>query len=428
MLSALDSVVPTPRLLETESVDLAVPPERAWELVRSSDFARLPLVHALFALRTLPGRVLHHQEKEEMSLRIDHLVSTPERPGFQILREEPPRDLVVGAIGKVWHVDIPFVHVGSALEFAAFHQPDFAKVAWGLHLAPLGADGTRLTFELRVDAMDDAAWHKFKAYFHLIGPWSRLIRRSLLADIARQTGTPESKEEEHLRAEGRLPRDDWHDIAEGIGGAAIMAAAFLTSFLRGARNHWGVDADTAGRSYPGDDRIPVPRWGWTHGVEIEAKASDVWPWIAQIGADRGGFYSYQWLENVVGCGVSNAESVHPEWEVKEGGEFRLHPRMPPLRVIAVEPGKWFVVHAGTPEAERAKGGPWIETTWLFYLEPLGEDRCRFLSRYRCDTSDDLATRLSFGQATMEPIGFVMDRRMLLGVKERAERVHAPPRP
>jgi hypothetical protein len=62
----------------------------------------------------------------------------------------------------------------------------------------------------------------------------------------------------------------------------------------------------------------------------------------------------------------------------------------------------------------------VDTTWLFFLEPLGPNRCRFISRYRTATSEDLATRLAFG-AAIEPIGFAMDRRMLLGVKERAER-------
>jgi len=107
-MTPLDLVLPTPRKLEFSSVELAVPPDRAWELVRHEDLARSSLVKALFALRTLPSRLTGTVEKVER--RLDAIASTPERPGFRILLEEP-REVVVGAIGKVWQLDIPFVHV-----------------------------------------------------------------------------------------------------------------------------------------------------------------------------------------------------------------------------------------------------------------------------------------------------------------------------
>jgi hypothetical protein len=71
---------------------------------------------------------------------------------------------------------------------------------------------------------------------------------------------------------------------------------------------------------------------------------------------------------------------------------------------------------------RAEGGPWTQISWLLFLEPIGENRCRFVSRYRADCSDDLGTKLAFGPTLLEPVGFAMDRRMLLGVKERAEQL------
>ncbi|CAN5917245.1 hypothetical protein BH11MYX2_BH11MYX2_40040 [soil metagenome] len=95
--------------------------------------------------------------------------------------------------------------------------------------------------------------------------------------------------------------------------------------------------------------------------------------------------------------------------------------MPPLRVTRVERGSFFVVQAGEADAgARAAGKPWAEGSWLFFLEPLGPSRARFVSRYRCATSDDLATRISHGSTFLEPVGFAMDRRMLLGVKSRVE--------
>lgn len=593
----LDRVVPTPGLVESDHVDLAVPPARAWEAARHGDLGDTPLVRALFGLRTLPDRIGGHTPPPP-ALRIDDMRSTRQKPGFQVLADDEGHEVVVGAIGKVWHLQIPFVHVPDAEAFRAFAEPGFVKVAWAIRVAPLGERDTRLTVEVRVDATDGDSWAKFRRYFALIGPGSHLIRKTVLASLARQLGAPEALEETrplpgdellpdaaaqvtygitmaarpeaiwpwlvqmgcrragfysvdvldndamrsareihpelqglkvgdvlaaapdgddgfevlaieparalvlgglfdadakkqrafdaprpsrywqvtwafvlealdpqttrlHVRAraafpatgrlhaewmrpihhvmqqaqlhnlaarvEGRLPRDDWRDVLTGIGGASIMAAAFLTPFLRGERTHWGLDRALADRVYPGDDLVKDPRWGWTHAVEIDAEIEDVWPWIAQLGADRGGFYSYQWLENVAGCQLRNAETIHPSWMLREGDELRLHPKMPPLAVARFERGRYFVAHAPADPAARARNEPWATVSWLFFLEPCSEGRTRLVSRYRCATSDDLGTRLSLGPTFVEPIGFAMDRRMLLGVKARvedaAQRVH-----
>jgi hypothetical protein len=229
--------------------------------------------------------------------------------------------------------------------------------------------------------------------------------------------------------------DGWRDVAQGAVGVAVMVAALLTPFSRGRRGRWGVGTQVAARRYPGDKLIPQSQWGWTHGIGVEAPAADVWPWVAQVGADRGGFYSYQWLENLIGCRVRNAAAVHPEWAAREGGELRLHPKAPPLRIVSVQPGRALVaymapVHA-LNDARQGElphpGGParsrdrWMAASWLFLVEPAGPARCRVISRYRCDTSDDLSSRLRFGPAIVEPVSFAMDRRMLIGIKQRAER-------
>ncbi|HEX8953409.1 MAG TPA: hypothetical protein VF945_16250 [Polyangia bacterium] len=595
-MSALDRLVPTPRLVEVDHVDVDAPPAVVWERVRHGDLGRSALVRALFAIRELPA-MLTHRERPSFSLRIDDFAAPSDKPGFRVLVDDPPRELAVGAIGKVWQPDILFVEVARADEFAAFGLPDFAKVAWAVRIAPRGDAGARVELEVRVDATDEDAWQKFRSYFRLIGPGSRFIRHSVLADLASEFGKPAAHERErpldgddllpdargqlthaidiaappaaiwpwllqmgcgragfysidlfdnagvrsarevhpelaalavgdviaatpdgsdgfevlriahertlvlgglydvdgkrqlrfaaprpprywqvswafvlepldahttrlharargafspserlhaawirpvhwlmqtaqlrHLaaRAEGRLAKDDWHDVLEGVGGAGLIALALLTPFLRGARTHWGLEPKLAARALPGDALVAEPRWGWTHGIEVAAPAAEVWRWVAQIGADRAGFYSYQWLENLAGCELRNAETVHPEWQHRAGDAFYLHPKMPPMTVVELSPGRHFVAHAGDPDA-RAAGRPWVEASWLFLVEPLGIDRCRFVSRYRAASSDDLATRLSFGPALNEPIGFAMDRRMLLGVKARAERDAHPPR-
>lgn len=584
----LDDLIPTPRKVETNSIDLAALPTTVWDHVRHGELGDSPFVRALFALRTLPSR-LAGASLEPVGFRIDSLRSTPERPGFQLLGETPPHELTVGAIGKVWQLDIPFVHVDGPDAYARFAEPGWVKVAWTIRLEPRGEVGTHLVFDLRVDATDDASWALFTRYWQLIGPGSHFIRHALLAGLRRRFGTPEEREDErplpgdsllpdaggqmthgitihappaaiwpwllqmgcrrggfyaidmldnggaasareihpelqalskgdvlpatphgtdgfevlaieperalilgglfdvaankqlpfasrrserfwqvtwafvleplddvttrlhvraraaftpserlhvawirpvhalmqtaqlkHLaaRAEGRLARDTLADVGAGLSGAAIMTLAWLTPFLRSARNHWGLTAQEASAPRPGDDLVPQPRWSWTHAVEIEAPAERVWPWVAQIGADRAGFYSYQWLENLVGCDIHNAEAIHREWAHQPGDELRLHPEMPPLRVVVRTPDRSLVAFAAADEAARAAGRPWASVSWAFLVEPLGSDRCRLMSRFRSACSSDLATRLTRGPTILEPIGFAMDRRMLLGIRER----------
>jgi hypothetical protein len=111
--------------------------------------------------------------------------------------------------------------------------------------------------------------------------------------------------------------------------------------------------------------------------------------------------------------------VHPEWEVTPADGLRIHPRVPPLAIASLERGRYFVAHAAPDPAAAARREPWVAASWLFLVEPIGPRRCRFISRYRAASSGDLATRLAFGPLLVEPIGYEMDRRMLLGVRRRA---------
>ncbi len=401
----LDGVIPNPRLQETDSVDVAAPAARVWQRLRHADLAQSPLIRALFALRTLPARL--HGEASPSAIRIDDFRSTPERPGFTILAEDEGREVVVGAIGKVWQADIPFEHVTKPEEFSSFDRKEFVKVAWALRALPLDEASTRVEIEVRVTATDERSWRRFRRYFRVIGPGSRYIRHSLLRSLEQEFDT--------------RPRDGVRDVVEGIAGAARIAASALSPFRRRARSHWGLDEATASRQLPGDELVPEPLWSYTHGIEIDAPAERVWPWVAQLGANRAGFYSYQWLENIAGCALHNANTLHPEWAVKLGDGVSLHPEMPPMRVVEYAAGRHFVALAAPDERARAAGRPWSMGSWLFLVEPLGEARSRLFSRFRGDCSRDLGTRLAFGPTLIEPVSFAMDRRMLLGIKERAQR-------
>jgi hypothetical protein len=191
-MSMLDRLIPKPALREIDRAELAVNADRAWRAIRELDLARSLLVRTLFAIRTIPDRL--QGKTPPLRLRLDDMISTPDKPGFQILAEDPPREVAVGAIGKVWRLVIPFVHVPDADAFAAFSKEDHLKVAWALRTIPESESASRIEFELRVAATDDAAWRKFVRYFRLIGPGSHLIRRVLLAQLERDLGTPDSQQ------------------------------------------------------------------------------------------------------------------------------------------------------------------------------------------------------------------------------------------
>jgi hypothetical protein len=126
-MTALDSVIATPRLVEIDRVDLSAPPGQVWQRVRHAALAHSPVARALFALRTLVDRS-DTTARPPGGVHLDDLASSPQRPGFQILVDDPPREVVAGAIGQVWRLRIPFVHVDGPDAFAAFAEPGYVKV------------------------------------------------------------------------------------------------------------------------------------------------------------------------------------------------------------------------------------------------------------------------------------------------------------
>ncbi len=192
-MNALDALIPEPGRLELDHVDVAAPPDRAWPVVRHFDLARSAVVRSLFAVRTLPARLRGH-DAQKVSLRLEDIVSS-DRPGFRLLTESE-REIAVGAIGKVWLLDIPFVDVSTAEAYLRFSEPGYAKVAWALRVLPRGEAGSRIEVEVRVSATDDESWRRFRRYFTLIGPASRWIRHHWLASLASELGAPQSRENE----------------------------------------------------------------------------------------------------------------------------------------------------------------------------------------------------------------------------------------
>ena len=217
-------------------------------------------------------------------------------------------------------------------------------------------------------------------------------------------------------------------ISKLVGTAAAMsaAAAAYALVLRPRHLRWGATEAETLRPLPGDDLVPAPRVNATHAVTIQARSSNIWPWLAQIGQGRGGFYSYTWIERMIGADIENTDRILPEHqELKAGDTIPFFKGVGPP-VALIEPGRYLVL-GGKIDAQSEgpfalKGaGPeaYMAFSWLFYLEPAGENTTRLIERFRLDWNQSWQNAV-YMHGFLEPGAFVMERKMLLGIKQRAE--------
>jgi len=196
----------------------------------------------------------------------------------------------------------------------------------------------------------------------------------------------------------------------------MIAGHLIAVWRRDARMRWGATDEEALGQLPGDELVPNSNWTTTRAISIDAPCDRVWPWIAQLGQERAGFYSFERLENLVGCRVHNVDRIVPDWQHPSVGQrVHLHPKAPPLEVAVLEPGRTMVLRGAPAE----KDAPEIDSVWGFHLRPVGARACRLVERNRTRHGRSLVQRLSFGTALVEPIGFVMSREMLRSIKELA---------
>jgi hypothetical protein len=213
-----------------------------------------------------------------------------------------------------------------------------------------------------------------------------------------------------------------------LTAAALEAVGAAYSFLLLPRlRRWGATRDEVSRPLPGDELVPDPLYSTTHAITVRAAATDVWPWLVQIGQNRGGFYTYDALENLAGLRVRSADRVHPEWQDVRAGEdhLTLDPDETMKMTIAVlEPPRAFVVRSGAPGEPPQEGGSLFRGemawSWGFYLEPAAAGESRLVIRSRASWRRTVAAACAqaFG---LEPAHFVMEEGMLRGIRDRAER-------
>jgi hypothetical protein len=195
---------------------------------------------------------------------------------------------------------------------------------------------------------------------------------------------------------------------------AVGAAAAYLLAVRPWQLRWGATDQESDGFLPGDDLVANPDLTATRAITVGTSAEQVWPWIAQLGQGRGGFYSYDTLENLVGCNIHSADQIVPQWQtITIGDQVKLHPEVG-LTVAALERGRSLVLRGGVPMGNTS---PPYDFTWAFVLQEQPDGTTRLLVRERYAYTQRWAPLL------VEPVtvvSFVMSHKMLRGIKDRAE--------
>src|ERR1051325_2767166 len=193
----------------------------------------------------------------------------------------------------------------------------------------------------------------------------------------------------------------------GAAAAAAGSAVLYRKFLRQPILTWGATADEAAARLPGDELLEDADGVATRAITIEAPAAAVWPWIAPMGpSPRGGAYTYDWIENLRGLDMHSTDRVLPEYQHPEVGNTLGYGKNR-MRFERVEPQRVL--------ATRSEDGNWV---WTFVLDE-HDGRTRLISRNRFRLPTLTA---KIGMVPMEPASLVMERKMLHGIKRRAERL------
>jgi hypothetical protein len=198
-----------------------------------------------------------------------------------------------------------------------------------------------------------------------------------------------------------------------IAGGLIVVIGILVAVVVALipwMDRWGVTDAEVNAAFPGDELVTAPTSFVNRAVTVNARSEEIYPWLLQLGADKGGLYSYTAFEGLINCPMTNADRIHEEWQGLEvGDEVKMcvtDPAPPPYVVAQVLPNEALVM--GHQENDK-----WVDL-WQFILVPQANGSTRLILRTR--------TMMTGGfWDVIHPGVFVMERGLLLGVKERAER-------
>jgi len=205
----------------------------------------------------------------------------------------------------------------------------------------------------------------------------------------------------------------WGKILIGI---AILAASLYVGFavVRTTTLHtWGSTYPDIQTTRPGDELVGQSLLRWDHAITINAPADQVWPWIAQLGDVRAAYYSYTFIENLIAGQrmYVNADRIIPEYQHPQPGDGMI---MDFLVVHSVEPGSYLLA-AGDPAKMP------VNFIWLWQLEPLNASQTRLIVRMQVGENTQSSMQMPpLAGSFIDATGFVMERKMMEGIKLRAE--------
>ena len=199
-------------------------------------------------------------------------------------------------------------------------------------------------------------------------------------------------------------------ILLGLAIIGVIGIVLLMPWM----DRWGATDNEVTAGYTGDDLVPSPRITYTRAVSINATPEEIYPWIVQLGAEKGGMYSYEWFETgILQCELVNADRIHEEWQdLKVGDPMKMCPGTsgpPPYEIAIIEPNHAIVMG-------HQDNGTWVEV-WQFVLVPEKDETTRLIIRSRNAAQ-------GWFWDLIRPGEFIMMRGMMLGIKERAEGIVA----
>ena len=198
---------------------------------------------------------------------------------------------------------------------------------------------------------------------------------------------------------------------------ALAIFAVYLVFLHPWLMNWGTTPAEQSMSLPGDDLVAGPAVPFTRAVTINAPADQVWPWLLQIGQDRAGFYSNDWLENLAAASIHNSSELRPEWQSRALGDRVPMARKDYLRGML---GDFTYLKLTVLQPGRAIG----PLPGMLVLQPIDDHTTRLLIREWIPTGyPSLTAQVEdtlFHWLFWDPMHFVMVHRMLLGIQARAE--------
>ena len=195
-------------------------------------------------------------------------------------------------------------------------------------------------------------------------------------------------------------------------GVAILVGGLYGFAVRPWMLRWGSTAEERTRPLPGDDLSADARYVTTRAVTIKAPAEAVWPWLIQMGQDRAGFYTHNWVERLLRSGIPDMTKVHPEWQHLEVGDLMrtnhdIGGKPMGWPVVAVDPGRSLVVSSKSMPAG----------TYAFVLDPLDGATTRLIVRDRAHWK---RSEWPFAALVFEPLHAYMETGLISGVRQRAE--------